>query len=92
MAKIYAQNKAYTGVSASVPFVNGVGETDDPHLLDWFRDHGYEVEDGSAFVCPYCGKEYKTEDGLTKHMAKEHPSGEENKTPPEGENQENKPE
>ncbi|MDF2513730.1 MAG: Uncharacterized protein K0S04_3596 [Herbinix sp.] len=35
MAKIYAPNKQYSGISASVVFVNGVG---------WFKDHGYEVE------------------------------------------------
>lgn len=44
MAKIYAPNKQYTGVSAGVTFVNGVGETSDPHLLEWFREHGYTVE------------------------------------------------
>lgn len=44
MAKIYAPNKEYTGVSASVPFVNGVGESDNPVLLGWFRDNGYVVE------------------------------------------------
>ncbi len=43
--KIYAPNKQYTGTSASVPFCNGVGETNDPRLLRWFRSHGYEVED-----------------------------------------------
>ena len=42
--KVYAPNKQYTGTSASVPFCNGVGETDNPHLLEWFRSHGYEVE------------------------------------------------
>ena len=42
--KVYAPNKNYTGVSASVTFCNGAGETDDPRLLNWFRDHGYEVE------------------------------------------------
>lgn len=26
----------------------------------------------SSFVCPHCGKEYKTEEGLTKHIEKEH--------------------
>lgn len=41
--KIYSPNKDYTGVSASVPFCNGMGETDDPHLIQWFRDHGYAV-------------------------------------------------
>ena len=45
MAKIYTPNKAYTGVSASVPFVNGVGECANPVLLDWFREHGYQVEE-----------------------------------------------
>lgn len=49
MAKVYAPNKNYSGISASVPFVNGVGECDTPHILDWFRIHGYTVvEDGKA--------------------------------------------
>lgn len=43
--KVYAPNKQYTGTSASVPFCNGVGETEDPRLLHWFKGHGYEVED-----------------------------------------------
>lgn len=41
--KIYSPNKEYTGISASVPFCSGVGETDDPHLIAWFRAHGYQV-------------------------------------------------
>ena len=45
MAKIYAINKEYNGVTASVPFTNGVGFSSDPYLLDWFKEHGYEVED-----------------------------------------------
>lgn len=43
--KIYSPNKDYTGISASVPFCGGVGETDDPHLIKWFRDHGYKTEE-----------------------------------------------
>lgn len=43
--KIYSPNKDYTGVSASVPFCNGMGETEDPHLIKWFKDHGYKVEE-----------------------------------------------
>lgn len=43
--KVYSPNKEYTGVSASVPFCNGVGETDDPYLLKWFREHGYTVDE-----------------------------------------------
>ncbi|CDF26881.1 putative uncharacterized protein [Dialister sp. CAG:588] len=45
MAKIYAPNKQYNGESASVVFVKGVGETEDAHLLEWFKDHGYDVEE-----------------------------------------------
>lgn len=41
--KIYSPNKDYTGVSASVAFCRGVGETDDPRLIQWFREHGYTV-------------------------------------------------
>lgn len=32
--KVYSPNKEYTGISATVPFCGGVGETDDPHLID----------------------------------------------------------
>ena len=42
--KVYSPNKSYTGVTASVPFCKGQGETDDPYLLEWFEKHGYEVE------------------------------------------------
>jgi len=45
MAKILCPNKQYSGVSASVTFVNGVGETDKPHLIDWFKSKGYKVEE-----------------------------------------------
>ena len=45
MAKIYAPNKQYDGISASVAFAKGVGETDNPALLDWFKGHGYTVEE-----------------------------------------------
>lgn len=48
MAKIIAPNKAYNGISASVPFVEGVGETSDARLLEWFRTHGYEVVEEPA--------------------------------------------
>ena len=45
--KIYSPNKEYTGVSASVQFCNGMGETEDPHLIKWFKDHGYKVDEES---------------------------------------------
>ena len=50
MVKIFAPNKRYTGVSASVPFAAGVGETDDPYLINWFRAHGYTVEEQPGAV------------------------------------------
>jgi len=43
MAKILAPNKQYTGTSASVGFVNGIGETDDKNLIKWFKEHNYQV-------------------------------------------------
>ena len=42
--KIYAPVKATNGVYASVRFVNGVGETDNPRLIEWFKAHGYKIE------------------------------------------------
>lgn len=45
MATIQTKVKGYNGVSASVRFVNGIGYTDDPHLIEWFKKHGYTVLD-----------------------------------------------
>lgn len=42
--KIYAPNKQANGVYASVLFINGVGETENPRLIEWFKTHGYELE------------------------------------------------
>ena len=47
--KIYAPVKDATGTWASVRFVNGVGETNNPALVEWFRRHGYRVEAESEF-------------------------------------------
>jgi len=44
MTKIIAPNKNYNGVSASVQFKNGIGETSDDYLIDWFKKNGYEVQ------------------------------------------------
>lgn len=51
MAQIIAPNKDYTGESASVTFIKGVGETSDAYLIEWFKEHGYTViEDEAAEV------------------------------------------
>lgn len=44
MAKIFAPNEKYNGVSATVRFINGVGETENEHLIGWFESKGYKVE------------------------------------------------
>lgn len=48
MAQIIAPNKDYTGESASVTFVKGVGETSDAYLIEWFKEHGYAVIEDAA--------------------------------------------
>lgn len=52
MAKVFAPYKKYCGISAGVTFKDGVGETSDPYLLDWFRARGYSVEDVPVKVEP----------------------------------------
>ena len=44
MWKIYAPVKGVTGTWASVRFTNGIGETANPALAEWFRQHNYRVE------------------------------------------------
>ena len=48
--KIYAPVKNATGVWCNVHFQNGVGETDNPHLIEWFKKHGYAVDNTSSEV------------------------------------------
>lgn len=43
--KITCPNANYTGVSASVSFAKGKGETKDKHLAGWFKEKGYTVEE-----------------------------------------------
>lgn len=73
MTKIYAPNKQYSGLSASVRFVDGVGETDNSILLEWFREHGYKVEDPEQAVekttDEVCFKGHETSGPRTSSMA-----------------------
>ena len=48
MAKITAPNREYSGVVAGVRLVDGQGETDDQHAINYFRRAGYTVTDGVA--------------------------------------------
>jgi len=43
MAKIQTPVKGYTGIIAGIPFVNGIGETEDRWVIQWFRRKGYKV-------------------------------------------------
>ena len=44
MAVIKTKDTRFTGYRANVMFRNGVGRTDDKHLIEWFKQHGYVVE------------------------------------------------
>ena len=48
--KIYAPVKNINGIYASVMFVNSVGETDNPDLIEWFKTHGYRVESDNTLM------------------------------------------
>ena len=66
--KIYAPVKDANGIYASVMFMNGVGETDDPVLIDWFRTHGYKIQlnDNEPLKVTSCPeKEVTTETNAT---------------------------
>jgi len=44
--------------------------------LEEYERQGYELvvpDDSPKFICPVCGREYKSEAALNKHIAKEHP-------------------
>lgn len=69
MAKIIAPNKQYNGVSATVRFINGEGETDDAHLIKWFKSKGYEVEEAQKDNTPPNQFEGKTLDELKAYAA-----------------------
>lgn len=46
--KIFTKVPDFTGIRASVMFVNGQGNTDDPNLIEWFKRNGYTVADGES--------------------------------------------
>lgn len=43
MAIIRTPVPQFNGYRGSVLFINGVGKTDDPRLIQWFKDKGYTV-------------------------------------------------
>lgn len=51
--KIYAPVKDFDGWRNNVRFVRGVGETDDPQLIEWFLGRGYTVENNATMISGY---------------------------------------
>jgi len=79
MAKVYAPLKDYNGISASVTFVNGVGEIDNENLLEWFEEKGYTVERDEKPKRAKKAKEVteETSEGATEEVAEEVAEGNE---------------
>lgn len=42
--KVYAPVNDFNGVRGNVRFTKGVGETNDPKMIEWFETHGYICE------------------------------------------------
>lgn len=80
-------NLAINGLHWGLKFTAGVAHTESAALADKLRLKGYVVTDETlpaeetpeesneeeTFVCSMCGKEYKSKQGLDKHMAGKHP-------------------
>jgi len=66
MAKIYSKNKQYNGISASVNFINGVGESNLPHLVSWFQENGYTIVENKRTPSIYDSRAYKKLTELAK--------------------------
>lgn len=66
--KIYAPVKDANGIYASVRFVNGVGETNNPALIEWFRKHGYRVDESKNQIAD-TGKKVEITEVVTEKVA-----------------------
>lgn len=55
---IHAPVTSTTGVRATVRFINGVGKTDDPHLIEWFREKGYRLEEEEKPIYEFLADKY----------------------------------
>ncbi|MBE6771069.1 MAG: hypothetical protein E7547_02855 [Ruminococcaceae bacterium] len=54
--------------------------------LKEYEQQGYKrvvPDDSPKFICPVCGKEYRSENALEKHIKKEHTDNSSDDTPEE---------
>jgi len=49
MAKVIARN-GFTGLRCGIQFFDGIAQTNNVRALEWFRSHGYAVEDRPSEV------------------------------------------
>lgn len=66
--KIYAPVKDADGIYASVRFVKGVGETNNTALIEWFKKHGYRVEENNDKVADI-GKNVEVNEVVVEKVA-----------------------
>jgi len=66
MAKIYCNNKEFNDISASVNFVDGVGDSNIPHLISWFQENGYTIIEEKREPSGYDSMSYKELTELAK--------------------------
>lgn len=66
MAKIYSKNKEFTGISASINFVDGVGESNVPHLITWFAENGYTIVEDKTEPIDYPNISYNELKNIAK--------------------------
>lgn len=66
MAKIYCNNKEFNGISASVNFVDGVGDSNISHLISWFKENGYTIIEEKREPSVYDSMNYKELTELAK--------------------------
>jgi hypothetical protein len=62
MAIIKAPNEQYNGITATIKFDNGIGQTEDKKLIKWFEEHGYSVQKDDKSTKNKKGKQEDTKD------------------------------
>ena len=64
MAIIKTRVPNFNGYRGNVLFVNGVGETNDEAMIEWFKSNGYDVEESNRKVVESRKEPIKSESEL----------------------------